>query len=265
MTRWMSWWRFANVEQLFSFVLITLATIGLTSMLAHSTLFGVPGLPNDVSFLRLEAQALEASVGRWFAVLFLAVGTFSLFGAAMGTIDYTSRLAADILKSTYMPRSAISESQLYFWLVWGIVALGCGILLSGPRQPITLLVISACTAGTMMFMYSILLIALNRSKLPAAIRIRGLQGWSAGVGDDALRVLGSNDHLPASSHPVPLSKSYRQQSQMTTRSATIDQLASHRRGMVARGGIEPPTRGFSVTDRRGERIKPGVELLHDWS
>jgi hypothetical protein len=74
-----------------------------------------------------------------------------------------------------MSRLPISESQLYFWLVWGIVALGCGIMLSGSRQPITLLVISACTAGTMMFIYSILLIALNRSKLPAAIRIKGLR------------------------------------------------------------------------------------------
>ena len=182
MTRWMSWWRFANVEQLFSFVLVTLATIGITSMLAHSTLFGVTGLPNEVSILRLEAQALEISVGRWFAVLFLAVGAFSLFGAAMGIIDVTSRLAADIIKSTYLPRSAISESRLYFWLVWGIVALGCAILLSGAQQPITLLVISACTAGTMMFIYSILLIALNRSKLPAAIRINGFRiavlGWA---------------------------------------------------------------------------------------
>jgi hypothetical protein len=175
MTRWVSWWRFANIEQLFSFVLVTATTIALTSMLAHSTLFGVPGLANDVSFLRLEAQALEASVGRWFAVLFLAIGAFSLFGSAMGTIDYTSRLAADILKSTYMQQSAISENRLYFWLVWGIVALGCGIMLSGARQPITLLVISACTAGTIMFMYSIFLIALNRSKLPAAIRIKGFR------------------------------------------------------------------------------------------
>jgi len=175
MTRWASWWRFANTEQLFSFVLVTVTTIAFTSMLSHSTLFGVPGLINDVSILRLEAQALETSVGRWFAVLFLAIGTFSLFGSQMGTIDYTCRLAADTLKSTYMPRSTISESRLYFWLVWGIVALGCGILLSGPRQPITLLVISACTAGTMMFVYSILLIALNRSKLPAAIRIKGFR------------------------------------------------------------------------------------------
>ena len=32
----------------------------------------------------------------------------------MGIIDYTSRLAADILKSTYMPKSTKSESRLYF-------------------------------------------------------------------------------------------------------------------------------------------------------
>jgi len=171
MARWRSWWRFANLEQLLSFVLVTIVTIGLTSMLAYSTLYGEPNLPNNVSFLQIEAQRFEAMVGRWFGVLFLAVGSFSLFGSAMGIIDYTSRLAADILKSTYLPRSPVSESRLYFWLVWGMVALGCGILLAGISQPITLLVISASTGGTIMFMYSMLLIALNRKMLPAAIQI----------------------------------------------------------------------------------------------
>jgi hypothetical protein len=171
MARWRSWWRFANVEQVFSFVLVTVVTIGLTSMLAHSTLFGVPDLPNNVSFLQIEAQRLDAMVGRWFGVLFLATGAFSLFGSAMGIIDYTSRLAADILKTTYMPRASVSESRLYFWLVWGMVGLGCSILMAGISQPITLLVISASTGGTIMFLYSMLLIALNRNKLPAAIRI----------------------------------------------------------------------------------------------
>jgi hypothetical protein len=37
----------------------------------------------------------------------------------------------------------------------------------------TLLVISACLGGTMMFLYSGLLIALNRTHLPAPIRVRG--------------------------------------------------------------------------------------------
>jgi hypothetical protein len=169
MDRWRGWWRFANIEQAFSFVLVTVITIGLTSLLAHSTLFGQPDLPNNVSFLRIEAQQLERSVGRWFGTLFLAVGAFSLFGSAMGIIDYTSRLAADILKTTYTPRA--SEPRLYFWLVWGMVGLGCAILLAGVSQPITLLVISASTGGTIMFLYSFMLIALNRRMLPPAIRI----------------------------------------------------------------------------------------------
>ena len=131
MARWRSWWRFANVEQVFSFVLVTIITIAFTSMLAHSTLFGEPNLPNNVSFLRIEAQRMEAMVGRWFGVLFLAIGAFSLFGSAMGIIDYTSRLAADILKTTYLPKSPMTESRMYFWLVWGMVGLGCSILLVG--------------------------------------------------------------------------------------------------------------------------------------
>jgi hypothetical protein len=175
MTRWQSWWRFANVEQVFSFVLVTVITIGLTSLLAHSTLFGEPNLPNNVSFLRIEAERLQSSVGRWFGILFLAVGAFSLFGSAMGIIDYTSRLAADILKTTYLPASPVSESRVYFWLVWGMVALGCTILLLGLSQPLTLLVISASTGGTIMFLYSMLLIALNRKLLPDAIRISPLR------------------------------------------------------------------------------------------
>jgi len=169
MARWRSWWRFANVEQVFSFVLVTIITIGLTSLLAHSTLFGQSDLPNNVSFLRIEGQQLQRAVAPWFGVLFLAVGAFSLFGSAMGIIDYTSRLAADILKTTYVPGA--SESRVYFWLVWGMVGLGCTILLAGMSQPLTLLVISASTGGTMMFLYSFLLIVLNRRMLPQAIRI----------------------------------------------------------------------------------------------
>jgi hypothetical protein len=169
MARWQRWWRFANVEQVFSFVVVTIITIGLTSLLAHSTLFGRADLPNNVSFLRIEAQQLQRAVAPWFGVLFLAVGAFSLFGSAMGIIDFTSRLAADILKTTYAPGA--SENRMYFWLVWGMVGLGCLVLLAGVSQPLTLLVISASTGGTMMFLYSFLLIVLNRRMLPPAIQI----------------------------------------------------------------------------------------------
>ncbi|HEY7502037.1 MAG TPA: Nramp family divalent metal transporter [Vicinamibacterales bacterium] len=172
MARWRRWWRFANVEQFVTFVLVTVATICLTSMLAHATLFGASGLPQTVAFLQIEGRRLQEIVGVWFGVLFWATGAFSLFASAMGITDYTSRLAADILKSTYLRSSAVSESRLYFWLVWGLVALGSTILLAGVDQPLVLLVISATVGGAMMCLYSALLLVLNRRGLPDAIKIR---------------------------------------------------------------------------------------------
>jgi hypothetical protein len=170
MARWLRWWRFANVEQLVTFVLVTMATICLTSMLAHSTLYGRPNLENSVSFLLLEGRALQTLVGSWFGVLFWAIGAFSLFATSMGIVDYTSRLAADVIKSTYLRGSTTSESAIYFRLVWGMVTLGVVVILSGFNQPVVLLVISACTGGVIMFLYSFLLIVLNRGALPEAIK-----------------------------------------------------------------------------------------------
>jgi hypothetical protein len=184
LARWRRWWRFANVEQALTFTLVTIVTICLTSMLAHSTLFGEPGLPASIAFLEIEGRRLQSMVGGWFGILFWAVGAFSLFASSMGITDYTSRLAADVLKCTYLRASPVSESRLYFWLVWGLVAIGCGILLLGVDQPLVLLVISASTGGTMMFLYSILLIVLNRNALPDPIKVRSPRVaalvWSTG-------------------------------------------------------------------------------------
>jgi hypothetical protein len=175
LARWGRWWRFANIEQWTSFVLVTVATICLTSMLAHTTLFGRPALPNGVAFLQIEGHELSARVGAWFGLLFWGIGAFSLFGSAMGIIDYTSRLAADILKSTYLTKSSISESRLYFGLVWGLVAIGISIMVAGATQPFVLLIISASVGGVMMFVYSGLLILINRRQLPEPIRVRSFR------------------------------------------------------------------------------------------
>ena len=172
MARWQRWWRFANIEQAATFILMTVITICLTSMLAHSTLFGEAGLPNNVSFLLIEGRRMQSIAGGWFGVLFWSIGAFSLFASSMGIIDYTSRLAADVLKATYLQRSALSESRIYFRLVWGMVIVGAAILMIGFDQPLVLLVISACTGAVIMFLYSWLLILLNRRALPSAIAIR---------------------------------------------------------------------------------------------
>ena len=53
--------------------------------------------------------------------------------------------------------------------------LGIAVLAAGFDLPLVLLVLSACLNGIVMFIYSILLIKLNRSGLPPALRIRGMR------------------------------------------------------------------------------------------
>ncbi len=168
LARWRTWWRFANLEQLSTFVLISFLTILFTSLLAYATVFGEEGLASDISFLEVEGDALNAAVGGWFGTFFWVIGAISLFAAALGIVDYTSRLAADVLKTAYLREA--NESKIYFALVWGLVAIGCVVLLSGLSQPLVLLVISAVTGGLMMFIYSALLLLINRRILPREIR-----------------------------------------------------------------------------------------------
>ena len=116
---------------------------------------------------------LAERVGAWFRFLFWAVGAFSLFAAALGIVDYTSRLAADVIKTSYAREA--NESRMYARLVWGLVAIGILVLLAGFTQPLVLLVISAVVGGFMMFIYAGLLILVNRRILPEPIRVRGVR------------------------------------------------------------------------------------------
>ena len=183
LSRWRGWWRMANIEQATTFALISFVTIVFTSMIAYSTVYGRPDVPQTVDFIRVQGEQMQLQVGAWFGVLYWAIGAVSLFVAAMGIVDYTSRIGADVLKATYLRNSRHSESRIYFVLVWGLVACGCAVLLFGVRQPLVLLIISSVTGGLMMCIYSVLLIILNKRKLPAPIRISpvrvGMLVWSA--------------------------------------------------------------------------------------
>ena len=171
MERWRRWWRMANVEQAVTFAAMSILAIVFMSMIAYSTVYGLPDLPQNADFLRRQGEQMQVKIGAWFGVLYWIIGALSLFVAAMGVVDYTSRIGADVLKTIYLRQSALSESRVYFGLVWGLVLCGCVILGLGFRQPMVFLVVSSCVGGLMMFIYSVLLIVLNRRGLPAAIRI----------------------------------------------------------------------------------------------
>jgi hypothetical protein len=175
-SRWRVWWKRANLEQLVSFALVAIVSISVFSLVAYSTVFGNPDLPDEsgFDFISLEAAQLDADVGDWFGTLFLAVGTVSLFAAALGIVDYVSRLVADVVRVGYTEGSRRwTESRIYFGVVWTMVIVGSGILLAGFDQPLVLVTISTVLGGFIMFVYSCLLVVTNRRYLPAELKLRG--------------------------------------------------------------------------------------------
>ena len=175
--RFRGWWAVANKEQLVSFWFICIFSITVFSTLAYSTLHGrdIAGQAN-LAFIRVEGEALKTLVAPWFGTFFWVFGALSLVLCALGVIDFVSRLVADVIKTVYLRDSERwSESRMYFVVAWSTIALGSAILLSGFNQPLLLLVTAACLNGMVMFVYSILLIQLNRRGLPPALRVSGLR------------------------------------------------------------------------------------------
>lgn len=175
--RFRGWWAVANKEQLVSFWFLCIFSIIVFSTLAYSTVFGQRIAEQaNLAFIHAEGEALKQVVAPWFGTLFWVFGAMSLILVALGVIDYMSRIVADVLKTVYLQQSERwTESRIYFFVAWGTIAAGAIILLSGFNQPLFLLVVAACFNGMVMFVYSILLIRLNRRGLPPALRVRGLR------------------------------------------------------------------------------------------
>jgi hypothetical protein len=176
MSRWREWWKKANLEQFVSFALVAFVSITAFSLIAYSTVFGNPDLPesSDFSFISLEADVLDDRVGSWFGTLFLAIGAVSLFAGALGIVDYVSRLVADAVRCGYTEGSKRwTESRLYFITVWTMVIVGSSILLAGFDQPLVLVTISTVLGGFIMFVYSSLLVVTNRRYLPKSLQLGG--------------------------------------------------------------------------------------------
>jgi hypothetical protein len=174
MRRWRGWWSVANKEQFITFFLIGVTSLIVLSVLTYSTVQVGADLGEEFAFIEAEGNTLKDVIAPWFGTAFWIAGAITLFSTNLGILDYTSRLIADQMKVNAARESTFwSESKIYFAAVWTMITFGCIVLLSGLEQPLLLLVISSSIAGVMMFLYSMLLIQLNRKALPDEIKIRG--------------------------------------------------------------------------------------------
>jgi len=180
MRRWNGWWKVADREQFTTFFVIGAITLFVFMTLTFVTV-GTGVSEESFDFIRVQGEELQATQGAWLGTTFWLIGSIVLFSTNLAVLDMVGRVTADVLKTGPLRESATwSESRLYFATVWLEIAFGSIILLSGVTQPIVLLVIASSLNGLVMFVYSVLLIRLNRGVLPREIGLKG--GRLAAIG-----------------------------------------------------------------------------------
>ena len=172
MRRWRGWWKVANQEQFWMFLVIGGLSIVLLSLLTFSTI-GTGSEAEDFDFIRLQGEELQRIVAPWFGQFFWIAGMIVLLSTNLGVLDHMGRLTADVLKVDFLrDNERWTESRIYFVVIWLEILFGAIVLLTIQQQPLVLLVISSSINGVVMFIYSGLLIQLNWRTLPEAIKLR---------------------------------------------------------------------------------------------
>ena len=166
--------------------MLCLVSLSLFCLIAAALLGDAP-VADGLGFIAAEAAALEARFGSGGRVIFLGVGVAVLFTTELALLDAVSRVAADVLKLGILRPTSLSLSQLYFVVVWAIIAFGIAVLIAGFDRPLTLLILSATLNGFVMFLYAGLLLWMNTRSLrgplrPSALRIAALLGAVAFFG-----------------------------------------------------------------------------------
>lgn len=194
MARWRAWWKAANIEHVFSFLLTCIACLCLMSLIAYSLFYDSDGnlLPGGadysggMNFVWGQAQALggySTSFGSMLRIGFLLMGVAVLLTTELGVLDVVSRVSADIVKVNWLRESEYwTQSRLYYLFLWGEIALGTGILLmpvlgvAGDfNEPLFLLKISAALNGGVMLIYSVLLLYMNNKVLSRSLSMSPLR------------------------------------------------------------------------------------------
>jgi hypothetical protein len=155
-------------------------------LISYSTFYGTDGelregaakYGDKMNFVLGEANEVGTVIGPWAKKVFLVMGIIILLTTEFGVLDAVTRISTDLVKVTWLrDHPNWSESRLYYLFLWGTVLLGSGILLLQQLDfdvsAFQLFKLTAALNGAVMFIYSILLLYVNRFRLPAQIRLGG--------------------------------------------------------------------------------------------
>ncbi|MCA9094718.1 MAG: Nramp family divalent metal transporter [Planctomycetaceae bacterium] len=188
--RWKEWWKAANLEHLFSFLMTCVVCLVLLSLISYSLFYdnsgnlkpGMERFGTDMNFIWGEADQLRTMwvnpwLGGFIRIGFLVMGFCLLLTTELGVLDASARISTDIIKVNFLrDNRRWTQSRLYFTLLWGTIGvstliLGYGMVEPSLKQPMFLLKMSAAMNGGVMFIYSVLLLYLNTKILSRSLAV----------------------------------------------------------------------------------------------
>lgn len=170
-TRFKKWWRNINIEHFTVFLLTGSITILLLGLLSYSTVYGMEGNIQGISFVIREGQVIGERIFPFVGTFFLLVASLTLFGTQLTVFDATSRILTENTVLAAYPRLNENHiSKIYYLVLWLQIIGGVFIFMRGFTEPLQLLVLAAVLNAFAMFIHVGLTLWLNLTSLAKPLR-----------------------------------------------------------------------------------------------
>ncbi|MGH7586107.1 MAG: Nramp family divalent metal transporter [Gemmatimonadales bacterium] len=177
LARFRTWMRLARRELLFTFVVLILLSVVITTLVVSATLgTGDASLAGNLSLMvERQAAALRAAGGRWIEVAFLLGGVLVLFSTQLAIVDTVTRIAGTVFYERYGRRNRFWTLQRSFFLfltaftlasmaiIWVSWRGGAGL---EQMQPDFLVLIAGPFTIASMYLFTLVVGTMNVRRLP---------------------------------------------------------------------------------------------------
>lgn len=165
------WWKRINIEHGVVFWLTGAFTMVLLSILAYTTVFGSKGVETSINFVVFEGKTIGNLTAPWLGTFFLLMSSIMLYGTQFSVLGSNARISAENLVLHNQDKFKVKNLSNYFYIfLWVQIAAGIAIFATGFTEPLGLVVTGAVMNAISMFIYSGLILWLNRTALAKALR-----------------------------------------------------------------------------------------------
>lgn len=165
------WWKRINIEHGIVFWLTGALTMVLLSVLAHTTVYGNPNVVTSINFVVLEGSVIAERTLPALGTFFLIMAGIMLFGTQFSVYGSNARIASENLVITNKDTFTTDKLPYFFYgFLWVQICVGILILYLGFTEPLALVVTGGVLNAISMFIYTGLILWMNKTTLPKTAR-----------------------------------------------------------------------------------------------